>query len=85
MVGSWAFVDIDLSRIHGSYVPPQGYTFDVVPRDTLLTSLSTAVVSDVVLGDISSSYSIAKAVLSLVQALAAVVTLTPYKDCLINR
>ncbi|KAK6435155.1 hypothetical protein LTR95_008659 [Oleoguttula sp. CCFEE 5521] len=84
-VGSRAFVDTNFSRIHGTFFLPYGYSFAILPRDTLLTTIPTPSAPEVVPGDISSNFSTAKAVLSLVQALAAAVTLTSHKGDLIDR
>ncbi|KAK5110772.1 hypothetical protein LTR85_000734 [Meristemomyces frigidus] len=37
-IGSRAFVDKNLTRIHGSFWLPQGYTFAIVPRDAIFTT-----------------------------------------------
>lgn len=41
-IGSRAYVDPDLTRIHGTYLLPKGYTFAIVPRNTRLDDTKEA-------------------------------------------
>ncbi|EUC40753.1 hypothetical protein COCMIDRAFT_107939, partial [Bipolaris oryzae ATCC 44560] len=79
-IGSRAYVDPDLIRIHGTYFLSEGYSFAIVPRNACLSEIdridsrplepqngSTPDVNS----DISSSYSVAKAIASLIQILGA--------------
>ncbi|KAF7923236.1 uncharacterized protein EAE98_007941 [Botrytis deweyae] len=80
-------VDLRLSRVHGTYELPEGYEFAIVPRNTFLIS---QVASDThgdprLSSEISASYSVLKAVASVVQVVAAFTTLLSNRPDLISR
>ncbi|TGO44779.1 hypothetical protein BCON_0465g00040 [Botryotinia convoluta] len=80
-------VDLRLSRVHGTYDLPEGYEFAIVPRNTFLVS---QVASDThedprLSSEISASYSVLKAVASLIQVVAAFTTLLSNRPDLISR
>ncbi|TGO22119.1 hypothetical protein BPAE_0181g00020 [Botrytis paeoniae] len=80
-------VDLRLSRVHGTYDLPEGYEFAIVPRNTFLIS---QVASDThgdprLSSEISASYSVLKAVASLIQVVAAFTTLLSNRPDLISR
>ncbi|KAF7945347.1 hypothetical protein EAE96_010122 [Botrytis aclada] len=79
-------VDLRLSRVHGTYDLPEGYEFAIVPRNTFLIS---QVASDThrdprLSSEISASYSVLKAVASLIQVVAAFTTLLSNRPDLIR-
>ncbi|CCD47342.1 hypothetical protein BofuT4_P005010.1 [Botrytis cinerea T4] len=80
-------VDLRLSRVHGTYDLPEGYEFAIVPRNTFLISqVASATHGDPRLSsEISASYSILKAVASLIQVVAAFTTLLSNRPDLISR
>lgn len=91
-IGARAYVDIRMTKFHGTYSLPQGYGFAIVPRDTILREVDRlphyaedlqGVTSQSCV--IASNYSIAKALASLVQALAALAVLIGHRDGLIVR
>ncbi|KAF7914367.1 uncharacterized protein EAF01_000773 [Botrytis porri] len=80
-------VNLRLSRVHGTYDLPEGYEFAIVPRNTFLIS---QVASDThgdprLSSEISASYSVLKAVASLIQVVAAFTTLLSNRPDLISR
>jgi hypothetical protein len=83
----WAqsYVDTGMKRIHGTFALPEGYTFAVVPRDTILISRSDTHHSKDATNDISASKSILKTVASMVQIASAFITLLSHRSDLINR
>lgn len=91
-IGTRAYVDVSMTMIHGTYLMPQGYGLAIVPRDTVLRELERLPNDAEDLEDvtsqgcaIASNYSIAKALASLVQALAALAVLIGHRDDLIVR
>jgi hypothetical protein len=88
-VGARANVNLAATKVHGSYLLPQGYGFAILPRDTLLlewTKPSTDTSATWTNGnDIASTYSLAKAAISIIQALAAFATLLGYRDDVVRR
>lgn len=98
-IGARARVDLNTKKLHGTYTLPSGYEFAIVPRNTCLRQTRFAppelglVVqneesndSEVRSGEgIASSYSIAKALASLVQTLAALTTLLGHRKDLITQ
>ncbi|KAH7061930.1 hypothetical protein BKA63DRAFT_366591, partial [Paraphoma chrysanthemicola] len=75
-IGSRAYVDPDLTRIHGTYYLSKGYAFAIVPRNACFSgnvSIPTQGKGSTpdANSDISSSYSVAKAIASLIQILDA--------------
>ncbi|THV49274.1 hypothetical protein BGAL_0203g00080 [Botrytis galanthina] len=80
-------VNLRLSRVHGTHHLPEGYEFAIVPRNTFLIS---QVASDThedprLSTEISASYSVLKAVASLIQVVAAFTTLLSNRPDLISR
>ena len=88
-VGARANVNLAATKVHGSYLLPQGYGFAILPRDTRLlewTKPSTDTSATWTNGnDIASTYSLAKAAISIIQALAAFATLLGYRDDVVRR
>ena len=88
-VGARANVNLAATKVHGSYLLPQGYGFAILPRDTRLlewTKPSTDTSATWTNGnDIASTYSLAKAAISIIQALAAFATLLGYRDDVIRK
>lgn len=58
-------MDLSKKRVHGSFHLPHGYGFAIIPRDSLFKDTASA------RGELSSSSTMAKALASLVQTLAA--------------
>jgi hypothetical protein len=83
----WAqsYVDTNSKRIHGTCILPEGYSFAVVPRDTILISKSDTRHSKDSTNDISASKSILKTVASMVQIASAFITLLSHRSDLISR
>lgn len=90
-IGARAYVDLRMTKIHGTYSLPQGYGFAILPRDTCLRGVKDLPNDDGEDGTITqscvvaSTYSIAKALASLVQALAALTILIGHREDLIVR
>ncbi|THW38347.1 hypothetical protein D6D21_07831 [Aureobasidium pullulans] len=84
---AWAqsYVDPSLKRIHGTHKLAEGYTFAVVPRDTVLFPKTDSLDDKGSVSDISASISILKAVASIVQIIAASTTLLSHRSDLIDR
>lgn len=96
-IGARARVDLNTKKLHGTYVLPSGYEFAILPRNTCLRGIRLTP-PELGLGDqseelddsdvrsgggIASSYSIAKALASLIQTLAALTTLLGHRKDLI--
>jgi hypothetical protein len=89
-MGRRANVSLAATKVHGSYSLPQGYGFAILPRDTRLLGC-TQVPTDTSSGtwttgnDIASTYSLAKAAVSIIQALAAFATLLGHREDVVQR
>ena len=83
----WAqsYVDPSLKRIHGTHKFADGYTFAIVPRDTVLFSTKDSHDDKGTVSDLSASKSCLKAVASIVQIIAAFTTLLSHRSDLVDQ
>jgi hypothetical protein len=88
-VGGRANVSSDATKIHGSYTLPQGYGFAILPRNTRLlewtnssTDTSATLTNE---NHLASTYSLAKAAISIIQALAAFATLLGHREDIVRK
>jgi hypothetical protein len=88
-VGGRSTVSLAATKVHGSYSLPQGYRFAILPRDTHLLKWTKKPTNSSEMwadgNDIASTYSIAKAAISIIQALAAFATLLGYREDVVRR
>lgn len=89
VAGGRANVNLALTKIHGTYSLPQGYRFAILPRDTRLLEWTKE-------GDIPSiktpgnseiayTYSMAKAVISIIQSIAALTILLGHRKDVVHK
>ncbi|KAI9660558.1 MAG: hypothetical protein M1821_009910 [Bathelium mastoideum] len=85
-------VDLRLTRVHGTFELPDGYEFATVPRNTYLLSQvassahqNRTYTDPKLTSEMSAGYSILKAVASLIQVIAAFMTLLSHRPDLIRR
>lgn len=87
--GGRANVDMAATKIHGTFQLPLGYGFAILPRNTrLLEWLNTTDGPSIVRAgssEIACTYSIAKAMISIIQTLAAFTTLLGHRDDVVHR
>jgi hypothetical protein len=88
-VGGRANVNLAATKVHGTYSLPQGYGFAVLPRDTRLvewTRMPDDSSGKFTSGsEIASTYSLAKAAISIIQTLAAFTILLDYRQDVIQK
>lgn len=88
-VGGRANVHLSATKVHGTYLLPQGYGFAILPRNTRLLEWSKSPSNTsgrpTTRSEIACTYSLAKALASIIQTLAAFAVLLGHRDDVVRR